>query len=507
MLDRWFGHNTHYYLHLLGLVGIAVGLPLSKVVLSISTLFLLLNLILKADFKTYWENWKSSRVIQLVALFFLFHIAGLAWSEDLQYGLNDIWKKIPLFIIPIVIAGIPFQKDQDRQFVLLTFVASVLLTSFINFAVYQQWLGSTEVVQFRDMSQFGSHVRYALLVVMAIVIAYNELINNRMKFVAVGVILWLVFYTLYSQVIAGFLAMMVVFFVILFYHFYSRRKAILLIMSGLTITLFIFVLNWLFSTPTLEPSYLSRLDQKTTEGHAYTHDLSLISPETSKPIGEYVCMEELVREWNKVSDMPLDGKDKKNQPLWQTLIRYMASKDLRKDAEGFSKLNRQDVRKVENGCASQYCQGIIARMYGLRYQILNEENPNGHSLLQRLEYWKAGTSILGKSFITGVGTGDVQRSFDLYYTDTNSPLTQENRLRSHNYYITVFISFGIIGLLVFLWMHIEYFKVVRDHLELVGLCFLGVILSSYLTEDTLETQVGVTFFAFFIGLYHRSLKA
>lgn len=507
MLDRWFGHKAHYYLHLVGLLGLAVGLPLNKVVLSLSTLFLLLNLLLKGDFKNYWKNWKSSRVILLVVSFFLLHFIALSWSEDLKYGLNDIWKKIPFLIIPLAAAAIPFENTKDRQFILLSFVASVVLTSLINFAVYQQWFGNKEMIQFRDMSLFGSHIRYALLVVMAMAVMYNELIHKRMKYLAMGIILWLGFYTLYSQVIAGFLALVVIFFAILFYHFYPKRKAILLMISAITVGLFLFLLNWLFYSPVFDSNYLARLDKKTAEGNEYTHDISLISPETEKPIGEYVCMTELNREWSRVSDLPLGGLDKKQQPLWQTLIRYMSSMDLRKDAEGFKTLNKRDIKKVENGCASQYCQGIIARMYGLKYQILNENNPNGHSLLQRIEYWKAGATILGENFINGVGTGDVQLAFNTYYSQTNSPLEPENRLRTHNYYITVFLTFGIIGFVLFLWLHLEFFKVVRSENVLVGLCFLAIILISYMTEDTLETQVGMTFFAFFIGLFNQRLKA
>lgn len=508
MLDRWFGHNTHYYLHLLGLVGVAVGLPLSKVVLSISTMFLLLNLLLKVDFKTYWENWKTSRTFLLILAFFGFHVIALSWSEDLRYGLNDIMKKIPMLIIPLVVVGIPFQKKTDRQFVLYTFVSSLLLTSFINFAIYQQWIGDSEAIEFRGMSQFGSHVRYALLIVMGAVIAYNELIHDRLKLLAGAVILWLVFYTLYSQVIAGFVALMATLFVILFYHYYERRKIILIIMSSISIGLLIITFNWLIDSSDLNTSaYLSNLDKFTEEGNPYYHDLSLTSPETSKPIGEYICMAELSREWNKLSNLPLEGEDKKGQPIAQTLIRYMASMDLRKDAKGLKNLNASDIKKVENGCASQYCQGIIARMYGLKYQILNEQNPNGHSLLQRIEYWKAGYYILGENFMIGVGTGDVQNVFDTYYEQTNSTLIPDNRLRTHNYYITVFLTFGLLGIVLFLWLHIEFFKNVKGLNNLVGLSFLFILLCSYLTEDTLETQVGITFFAFFLALYLKPIES
>ena len=163
MLDRWLHQNTHYSLHLIGLLGIAVGLPLSKAVLSISTLALLLNLFLKADFKSYFENWKNNRVFLLLLVFFMLHFVGLIWSENIDYGLNDIWKKTPLLIVPAVGTAIPLKTSNDRRFVLLTFVVCVMLTSIVNVLTYHQVIGNQSIIEFRNMSQFGSHVRYALL--------------------------------------------------------------------------------------------------------------------------------------------------------------------------------------------------------------------------------------------------------------------------------------------------------------------------------------------------------
>ena len=507
MLDRWLHQNTHYSLHLIGLLGIAVGLPLSKAVLSISTLALLLNLFLKADFKSYFENWKNNRVFLLLLVFFMLHFVGLIWSENIDYGLNDIWKKIPLLIVPAVGTAIPLKTSNDRRFVLLTFVVCVMLTSIVNVLTYHQVIGNQSIIEFRNMSQVGSHVRYALLVVLAIVVMYHEIINKRILTAAFITIGWLIFYTFYSQVLAGFIALIVAFFVILFYHFYSKRKVILILFSSLSIILSICFTTWLFYRPQIDKQvYRSKLENKSSEGNLYVHDLNLISPETSNPIGEYICWKELSREWAEISDLPFKGLDKKGQLLSQTLIRYMASMNLRKDAEGFSNLSNRDIANIENGCASHFCNGIIARIYGLRYEILNESNPNGHSMLQRIEYWKAGLSILQKNFFLGIGTGDVQATFNDYYTSEDSQLLEKNRLRTHNYYITVGLTFGLFGLVIFLWLHVEYFKTVQKSMNLIGLCFLWILLISYISEDTLETQVGVTLFSFFITLFIRPIQ-
>ena len=53
MMNRIFGQNTHTYLHILGLSAIAFGLPWSKALMSVGMMFIVLNLLLEGDFKSY----------------------------------------------------------------------------------------------------------------------------------------------------------------------------------------------------------------------------------------------------------------------------------------------------------------------------------------------------------------------------------------------------------------------------------------------------------------------
>ena len=59
--------------------------------------------------------------------------------------------------------------------------------------------------------------------------------------------------------------------------------------------------------------------------------------------------EELDREWNKKSKVYVDGPDKKGNNLRYTLLRYMASKGLRKDSAGIVSLSPQDIANIECG--------------------------------------------------------------------------------------------------------------------------------------------------------------
>jgi O-antigen ligase len=180
----------------------------------------------------------------------------------------------------------------------------------------------------------------------------------------------------------------------------------------------------------------------------------------------------------------------------------MTSMGLKKDAHDFKQLQKSDILNIENGNAdiNDTKSGILARISGIRFQIQNNIDPNGHSLLQRIEYWKTGWQIVKTNWVIGVGTGDTQVAFDKQYDRDNSPLGKENRLRAHNTYLTVWISFGIIGIGLFGWLITFYLKTSLQLNHPLAFVFILIACSTFLIEDTLETQTGVTLFAFFYAL-------
>jgi O-antigen ligase len=106
-----------------------------------------------------------------------------------------------------------------------------------------------------------------------------------------------------------------------------------------------------------------------------------------------------------------------------------------------------------------------------------------------------------------VGTGDLKKSFKEQYELNQTKLEEKNRLRAHNQFLTFFISYGIIGgllFLVFFFYPLFYSEVRKNPYYIVLLAICAI---SFLTEDTLETQVGVTFYAFFHPFILRFIKS
>lgn len=189
-----------------------------------------------------------------------------------------------------------------------------------------------------------------------------------------------------------------------------------------------------------------------------------------------------------------------------TLYRYMASKGLRKDSLGFAQLSKEDVSRIENGYTSshQVPNPLKRRIKSAFYEynaFLNGSSTQGSSITQRITYFRTGWKVAKENWLLGVGTGDINDAMLRQYEVQRSPLSSDHRRRPHNQYLTFLISFGIAGALYFLWLNIFLISAAVKKRHFLTVVFTSMMALSFLAEDTLETQVGVTMFALFTCLF------
>ncbi|MFM8242744.1 MAG: O-antigen ligase family protein, partial [Crocinitomicaceae bacterium] len=213
--------------------------------------------------------------------------------------------------------------------------------------------------------------------------------------------------------------------------------------------------------------------------------------------------EQLAKVWNAKSTLSYDSLDAKAQPLKFTLIRYLSSKSLTLDAAGVSSLTDQDINYIENGYADvrETSGGIPARLFQVRYELQHPENPNLHPITERLELWRNAWFTIQKFPFIGVGNGDIDDALQISYDERESKLIKERRLRAHQSYLTFWLAFGLIGIVSFLWLQGYFLVQTLKNKNILALCFGLVALVTFLFEDTLETQAGITFFSFFYALF------
>jgi len=252
---------------------------------------------------------------------------------------------------------------------------------------------------------------------------------------------------------------------------------------------------------------VSQLPMYTPNGNKYLHDTLSWEKENGKLVRLYLCEDELRKEWNKRSKIKYDSTDKKGQDLKSTLIRYMTSKGLTKDSAGITKLTGKDIINIEKGLTNYIFEkkwSITPRLYEVIWEIdhyCHTGSTNNQSVTQRFIYLKIAIYLIKKNFVFGVGTGDLPKEYLNYYETHNTGLEKDKWWNTHNQYLRVFATFGLIGFIIFILAFFmpPYFE--RKYNSYYFIMIFIIILLSFVNEDTLETQAGVTFSTFFYALF------
>jgi hypothetical protein len=449
----------------------------------------------------------------IFASIYLFHLLGLFFTTDFNFALKDLRIKLPILLMPLILSTTCLLDRKGFRFLMYIFTAAVFTGTLIS--TYYYIFG--DITDSRDLSRYISHIRFSLLIDMAIfILAYMVLKKSDIprwpKAVMAVIAVWLLTFLFISAFMTG----LVIFFitaVILIFYMVLNKQGMILKIATVAAVLVILIVAVLYirnigrDVNRIDPVDFNSLERTTSLGNPYWHDLSNPQIENGGYVWLYVATDELRDAWNLRSRYEFDGKDKAGQEIRYTLIRFLTSKGYRKDAGGVSKMTDQEVAMVEDGIASiVYVQkpNLYVRIYKIfweynRYQLTH--NASGHSVMQRLEFWKASRTIIKENLLTGVGTGDLELAFQEEYKKSGSLLDKEFRWRSHNQFLAIFATYGIIGIMWFLFSLI--FPAIRlgKFPDYYYLSFFIIIMLSMLTEDTLETQAGVTVFAFFSSFY------
>jgi hypothetical protein len=372
------------------------------------------------------------------------------------------------------------------------------------------------VADSRAVEAHTSHIRYSLNAVYAVFILFFFVFSNGnlkawLKLLLIFSAIWLVAFMSYMNYATGVLIFLFVTFLLLLFYTFKIKSILLktaaLISIGILILLplyYIISIGYRYiNTPQVE---FSKLDKYTHNGNSYYHDTLNFKSKNGKWTGLYICDKELRQAWAERSKLPIDSLDKMKQTTRLTLITYLASKDLRKDAEGVSRLSDEDISNIENGI-NRY---DFNKLPGLRTQVedfvtsyqryVNQHDPNSSSLVQRFEYWRTSLLIIRQHPLFGVGTGDLPTVFEDQYRNMKSDLALQYRLRSHNQYLSITVGFGIIGFAWFMFVMFYPGIKTRNFNNYFYVIFWIIFMVSMLTEDTIENQEGATFYALFTAL-------
>lgn len=508
-IQTFFKTYERYFLYL-GISLVVVGMPLSNFLMSLSQFVLLGIWLLTGDHKAKLLTLLRHKNAMLLVDLFLVYVFGLFYSSNYAEAWHEIRIKIPLLIFPLIMVWYRLSL-KEISLALGLFIIAVLASTTYSFLVYLRWT-DFKYQDIREISRFISHIRLSLEVVLALFLLWLfpwpkfRMMRSTQALLSA----WFLFYLWISQSLTGLVILSICLLVYLISMLFSPRQTWvkwsvgLLVMAFLTYGIMLFV---------QEASYYTHLAQKnpveypskTAHGNEYFQDMQSTQVENGHYIWRFVCWKELEQNWESTVKTAFLGKDSLGNPQYATLIRYMTSKGLKKDQEGFQQLNSQDLQNIQRGYTNvRFTKGLSLsrRIYELFWELdayYKGIPPMKGSVSQRLEFWKVALQTVGSDLWTGKGTGNVQNMMIPAYEKSMLKTHPEYWLKPHQQFLTLAIQFGwvqmafVLGtLLLLLYRHIK---------TPVYLYFFLIYLLSFFTEDTLDTQAGITWYIFFQGVF------
>lgn len=393
--------KSYTQIRYLNTMAVAALLPFGGGILAIATAMLFVNWIIEGRFKYKLTSLQYPRLTITFMSVYLMHAAGMIYSTNTDFGINDLGIKLSMFILPVVfLMNRDFDPEKMRR-ILYAFIFGCL-TAFViglvyglatlepNESLYR--LSYTRLSVFIHPGYFSMYLSFAICIILFLL----QKGHFRSKPELGGWILLTIILFGAQLLLASKMGILVSILVFLFtggYYATTRSKALMGISIIVVVALFISL-------------GINRFP--------YLHD------------------------------------------------RFQA----------FSGI--ADIEKIDK--------------------------TSSESSAVRILVWKAALDIIKDNYLIGVGTGDVKDELLKKYKEMGMTGAYEHELNAHNQFIQFFITFGAVGLIVFITSLLVPLIYSFKKQKYLYAFFLIIFCIHLTTESVLEVQAGVIFYAFFNSL-------
>ena len=413
--------NIYYWASLL----LTAGLSLGNALISIAFIALACNWVLEGRWGEKFKAFTTNKAALVIFSIYLMHLIGLVYTSDFDYAFNDLKTKLPLLGLPIILAGIPKLNATQFKWLLTVFIGAAFVGTLVSYGALFELIPvpakKMDGDGMRNISILISHIRFSLLICMAIFILGYLIIKHKSKmgFVYAGLILWFVVFLFVLQSATGF-SVLVVGTMVLFFFGIFRQKSVKLKLAFLAISITVGLSATLYVKYCVDEYFhvkqtgLDHLDEYTAHGEKYRHHPEVKQLENGHYLYLYIAYDELEAAWNERSRINYKGEDKKGQPVYGTILRYMTSKGLRKDRDGVYALSEQDIRNIESGQTSidngrnRLRKRIDQIIFELDHYLNRGGDPNPYVHMEGNAVFKFAVKVLEEVVLEAIAENNLQ---------------------------------------------------------------------------------------------------
>ncbi|MBP5515637.1 MAG: O-antigen ligase family protein [Bacteroidales bacterium] len=537
--------TIHHSIYFILLVLLAGSQSLSNWMMSGMEILLAVNWALECDFRRKYQTARHSPLLAAFLVLAMVHVIWLIPSHNTSYGLYDIFCKLPLIAIPLILlSSRPLNKKQ-LSFLAFFYVGAVFVVTIIGRVRY----ATMPDLPYREIIPYISHIRFALNVCLSIILllwfCHANLGSHRkdkrwktltIVSVSLAAAASLVQFLFIIQSYTGLVILILTTIIVLIVfrpkgrllnktrnNKYSEEKSIeyknkianeepginktirafLFSFAALILVFTALVGKYIFDYYRPVPLMKQPLAEFTANGNPYQHKQDGLI-ENGNAVNNYISCKELEKEWVKRSNVPMYSVTENSYTVYPTLLRYLNALGTTKDSIGMQLLSDKDIALIEKGVANPvYSDGSKLRqmVYVMLYEYESSRSLGvvcNFTMLQRIELWRNAWRVFLKHPVFGTGTGDVADECKAQLAADHSPMASQRPRNIHNQYLALLVTFGLVGFLIvfaaFIWaIHKE-----RLYKSPIVVAYLCIVLISFITENTLSTLAGCVFSSLFL---------
>ena len=290
-----------------------------------------------------WAYWQGQPVLWAVLALYSWELLSQFWTTDWAYGWRALRIQLPLLAFPLILT-----TARWNQRIGLQRVQAALAIAVIAACGSCLWMGlqKSGELQPRAWSPFISHIRFSLIITFAwgwwLIRYFKD--REPLALLVVGLITLLGGWFTWKVASLTGAILFPLTLLVASWQFQRLRKAVLgLCVAGIAAA---GAVAWC-----LVPVYPSTgaLETTTPRGEAYVNYPERCLRENGTHVWVHIAWNELFEAWSSRSAVDFNGQDGRSQELKMTLIRFLASKGLKKDADGVRALSDEEVQWIETG--------------------------------------------------------------------------------------------------------------------------------------------------------------
>jgi O-antigen ligase len=238
MLDRINIDKTYQFL----LIFLAFLLPITVFGANVIIGIIVILCFVTGTFKDNLSQILANRLLVSSIIFYLLHLIGLLWSEDLVWGLHisrKMWYFILLFPLLFIIT-----KREYVNYYIFAFLSAIFLTEVLSFLNWFNLIPDFKNSTGTNPTPFMSHISYNPILAFSIyLLSHKILFNTEISFYRKFFYILFLIAMVINMFITGGRAGQVMFFavmcILIFQYYESERIKAFFVMVFLTSSVFI----------------------------------------------------------------------------------------------------------------------------------------------------------------------------------------------------------------------------------------------------------------------------